>query len=440
MITEMNQYKDAKFSGPEAIRRAQTAMLRRHLLYAQKNSPAYQKTLAKIEGDIARMELEQLSLLPFTEKADIEKDPSSFLAVKRDQIADIALSSGTTGKPLQIFYTDQDLKRLTYNEEQSFAGCGIQAGDVALLTCTMDRCFVAGLAYFLGIRACGATVIRNGHGVIESHAELIRTLHPTVIVGVPTFLKKLGLTMQTWGQDPAESGVRKLVCIGEPLRDQGFQLLGLGKDLERLWNAKVFSTYASSETITTFCECSAQRGGHLLPELAIVEIVDEQGAAVPAGEAGEVILTPMAVEGMPLIRYKTGDISFLEESPCPCGRFSSRLGPVLGRKNQLMKIKGTSLYPQSVFSVLEDIRGISNYYIEVLNECELSERLIVHASLDGSGLVPEKLEEILAAKLRVKPEVVIEDEKSIKQKVFSPRSRKPIRFFDRRNEYVRQPA
>jgi len=435
MSQEFNRYKDAKFSGVDAIRQAQTALLRQHLSYAQKNSPAYLEILSGVVA--AGFELEQLALLPFTEKKDIENAPQSFLAVEPNRVADIVLSSGTTGRPLQISYTDQDLVRLAYNEEQAFEGCGIQSSDIALLTCTIDRCFVAGLAYYLGLRARGATVIRNGHGMIESHAEIVRSLRPTVIVGVPTFLRKLGLTMQKKGQNPAECGVRKLICIGEPLRGKNFETLDLGKELETLWNAKVFSTYASSETITSFCECSAQRGGHLLPELAIVEVIDDEGRVLPAGATGEIVMTPLAVEGLPLVRYKTGDISFLEDSACACGRFSARLGPILGRKSQLMKVRGTSLYPQAVFTALEEIRAVSNYYVEVASESELSDRLVIYVSLQDQNCTREMLEEILVAKLRVKPEIILEPEATLKQKIFNPASRKPVRFCDKRSVYVR---
>lgn len=431
----MDIYREAKFKNPAIMKHAQVVMLRRHLMYAAQFSPAYRSMLADSGLNLMSIELEQLELLPFTEKKDIEAGQQSFLAAGADKIADIALSSGTTGKPIQIHYTEHDLKRLAYNEEVSFEGCGIGPGDIALLTCTMDRCFVAGLAYFLGMRARGATVIRNGHGVIESHAELIKSLRPTVIVGVPTFLKKLGLAMEKRGQSPAASSVQKLVCIGEPVRDRNFELSGAGRDLERIWDARVFSTYASSETVTTFCECDAQRGGHLIPELAVVEIVDEQGKVLPAGETGEVVITPLQVEGMPLIRYKTGDISFLDETPCSCGRLSPRLGPILGRKKQLMKVKGTSLYPQAVFSALEDL-GVPNYYVAVTTEEDLSDRLAVHVSLHGTEMSGDKLEELLGAKLRVKPSIVLETEEELRRKVFTPQSRKPVRFFDGRNEYV----
>lgn len=432
MPLDWQAYQDVKFQSPEKILQAQRDLLRRHLTYAQKNSQAYRKILKGVE--VEAFELDQLTSLPFTAKKDIENDPKSFLAAAGEEIADIALSSGTTGKPIQIFYTENDLKRLAYNEEQSFEACGIQRSDIALLTCTMDRCFVAGLAYFLGMRKRGATVIRNGHGSLESHLEIIRSMKPSVIVGVPTFLKKMGLAFEREAKN--NRSVKKIICIGEPLRDQNLNLLPIGRELEQIWNAKIYSTYASSETITTFCECTAQKGGHLIPELAIVEIVNEQGIVLPSGEIGEVVLTPMAVEGMPLLRYKTGDISFLDQTPCSCGRFSARLGPILGRKNQRMKVKGTSLYPQALFSVLESIPGVQDYYVEAFTESELSDILVVHVAIRGAEMTETKLEEILIAKLRVKLKVQVESEEAIKRKIFAPQSRKPTRFFDERKEYA----
>ena len=131
----------------------------------------------------------------------------------------------------------------------------------------------------------------------------------------------------------------------------------MGENLEEVWGAKIYSTYASSETITSFCECTAQRGGHLHPDLAVVEIVNEQGEVLAPGETGEVVVTPLQIEGMPLLRFRTGDISFMVDEPCACGRFSPRLGPILGRKKQMIKFRGTTLYPNSLYAVLDSFPG-----------------------------------------------------------------------------------
>jgi len=296
----------------------------------------------------------------------------------------------------------------------------------------MDRCFIAGLAYFLGITGLGASAIRNGHGSLDSHAEVIRRMKPTAIVGVPTFIRKLGIYMKSENSDPSKAMINKIICIGEPLRNNKLELLEIGSELQEMWNAKVFSTYASSETITTFCECEAQKGGHLHPDLAIVEIIDDKGVVLPEGEIGEVVVTPFMVEGMPLIRYKTGDLSFLINEPCSCGRNSPRLGPILGRKKQMMKVKGTTLYPQEVYAALDTIKDIEEYYLEVTKESDLSDNIIVHVS--GKALPHDlsTLQDKLQSKLRVKPVIVLEREDIIKREVYSQENRKPVRFFDRR--------
>lgn len=431
-MTEIDRYRHIAFSAPDAIREVQENRLREHLTYCSEHSPYYRRILSNSGVDLGSITLDQLSGLPFTEKSDIEQYNDDFCAVPPAKIVDIVLSSGTTGSPTRLMYTDYDLQRLAYNEEKSFEGCGIKADDTVLLTCTIDRCFVAGLAYFLGIRSLGAAAIRNGLNSLESHRDIIERMDPTVIVGVPTFLKKLGLYLQEIGIDPVKSAVSKLVCIGEPLRDKDLALLEVGDDLQNIWQAKTFSTYASSEIVTTFCECTSQQGGHFHPDLAVVEIVNENGTVLPAGTTGEVVVTPMAVEGMPLVRFRTGDMSFLINTPCSCGRFSARLGPILGRRKQMMKIRGTTLYPQAVYSVLEELNAVSEYYIMVTSESDLSDSMTVYAAINDMSCTADTIQDRLQARLRVKPAVVIKDEETIKQQVYTPQSRKPVHFIDRR--------
>jgi phenylacetate-CoA ligase len=347
-------------------------------------------------------------------------------------VVDIVLSSGTTGRPVKVMYTEGDLRRLAYNEEISLAGCGITKDDVALLTCTMDRCFIAGLAYYSGLRSLGAAVIRNGLSSPASHLEIIQRLRPTVIVGVPSFLAKLGTYLGTAGIDPKKSGVKKLVCIGEPTRGRDLRLLKMGEHLEKLWGAEIYSTYASSETITSFCECTAQNGGHLHPELAVVEIVDDDGKALQPGEAGEVVVTPLAIEGMPLIRFRTGDVSFLMNEPCTCGRSSARLGPILGRKKQMIKFRGTTLYPGAIYSVLDGIPDVGDYYVTVTSDYDLSDIVKVFAAVRNGSCSAAMIQERLQAQLRVRPEVEIVSEQRVREQIAPEGSRKVNRFLDMR--------
>lgn len=430
-MMDFSKYKGLEFSEPGEIRKAQELLFKKHISYLLGNSPYYRRTLNGLDAE--KITLYDLSDLPFTDKSAFEKYNDELLAVPMTEIRDIVLSSGTTGKPTRIMYTENDLKRLAYNEEISFAGCGLTPEDIVLLTCTMDRCFVAGLAYFLGIRALGAAAIRNGLSSVASHLEIIQRMNPTAIVGVPSFLHKLGQFLKVQGMDPAKTAVNKLICIGEPIRDRNLSLLKMGQYLEEEWGAKVYSTYASSETITTFCECTAQKGGHLHPELAIVEIADDEGRSLSPGEAGEVVVTTLSVEGMPLLRFRTGDISFLADGPCECGRHSHRLGPILGRKKQMIKYRGTTLYPQAVYAVLDEIPEVSEYYVAVRSDFDLSDVLSVHVSVTNGSCSPAGIIERLQARLRVRPEVVISTEEEIRKQMLTGQSRKLNRFIDRRN-------
>ncbi len=183
-MIEQDHYRYIAFSAPDAIREVQENRLREHLVYCREHSPYYRRLLNNSGVDFESITLEQLSGLPFTEKSDIEQHNDEFCAVFPAKIVDIVLSSGTTGRPTRLMYTDYDLQRLAYNEKKSFEGCGITAEDMVLLTCTMDRCFVAGLAYFLGIRSLGAAAVRDGLNSLESHREIFKNVGtPTITVG-----------------------------------------------------------------------------------------------------------------------------------------------------------------------------------------------------------------------------------------------------------------
>lgn len=431
-MTEFDSTQRFEFGSRDEIRALQECRLKNHLDYVAANSPYYRELFSKERLDLSRITLDSLHTIPFTDKTVFGGENDRFQAAPISDIVDIVLSSGTTGRSTKVMYTEHDLRRLAYNEEISFASCGLTSDDVVLLTCTIDRCFIAGLAYFSGIRSLGAAAIRNGLSSVESHLEIIRRLKPTAIVGVPTFLLKLGLFLKSAGLEPSSTGVKKLICIGEPIRDRALQFLKVGKKLEEVWGARIYSTYASSETITSFCECTAQQGGHLHPDLAVVEIVNDAGDLLPPGEIGEVVVTPLAIKGMPLVRFKTGDISFIVDEPCRCGRNSVRLGPILGRKNQMLKLRGTTLYPNAINAVLDSFPGVTEYYVTALTDFDLSDVVKVFVSVADCSCSAELIMDKLQAHLRVRPEVIIASEEQVKNQVYTGNPRKLSRFVDER--------
>ena len=424
------KYPELSFESPEVIYKTQEDLLRRHLRHICDNSPYYRDKLKGI--DVEHFPLNFLSELPLTDKSDFSQYNEQFQAVSDRAVADMSFSSGTTGQPTKFVYTQSDLDRLAYNEAQAFRSCGFTDEDVVLLTCTMDRCFIAGLAYYSGPKALGATMIRNGRSTLASHFHIIKRIRPTSLIGVPIFLLKLAQYITAQGFNLAEHSIKRMVCIGEPLRDRDLHFLKVGEELERLWGAKVYSTYAATETITAFCECEYQLGGHCSGDLGILEIVDEDGNNVPQGEVGEVVVTPLQMEGMPMIRYRTGDISFIAGTSCPCGRNMPRLGPILGRRKQMMKIRGTSIYPQGVQAVLDELPQVKEYYLKVLNNESFSEHLTIYIALDGDLSQTNDILQVLQARLRVKPDLMVEPIEEIRKIVYNPESRKPIRFIDER--------
>jgi phenylacetate-CoA ligase len=420
-------------AGAAVIAARQDELLRRHLHYCAAHSPFYRRRFARL--GIAAEELQgvaDLAGLPFTDKSDLENCHADFCAVPPTGIVDLCLTSGTTGKSVAMLQSAADLRRLADNEELAFGGVGFTAADRVLVAVAIDRCFMAGLAYFLGLTRIGATVIRGGSSSAALLVELIKNCRPSAIVGVPTLLLAVGERLRAEGLDPARLGVTRLVGIGEPIRNQDFTLSPLGARLAQVWCCQLFGTYSSTEMATSFTDCTAGRGGHLLPEVIVVEIVDEEGGAVPPGSLGEVVATPLGVTGMPLLRFRTGDIAALHHEPCPCGRQTPRLGPLVGRKSQMLKIRGTTVYPPAIASVLQGLPAVQGYYLEAQSEFALSDRLRVVIGASDSSLTPAYVADQIAAAIRVRPEVEIVSPAEILKVTVQDNKRKPVTFFDLR--------
>src|SRR5690606_8947162 len=176
--------------------------------------------------------------------------------------------------------SDGDLNRLAYNEELSYQCAGLTNESVIQLTITIDRRFMAGLAYFLGARKTGIGIVRVGSGVPELQWDTIRKVQPDALICVPSFLLKMMDYAEENGIDYKNSSVKKVICIGESLRNQDFSENTLSKRITERWKVKLYSTYASTEMATAFTECEFGMGGHLHPELIIAEFLDENGHPV----------------------------------------------------------------------------------------------------------------------------------------------------------------
>ncbi len=187
---------------------------------------------------------------------------------------------------------------------------------------------------------------------------------------------------------------------------------------------------------TAFTECREGKGGHLQPELLIVELLDDNDRKVGPGVRGEVTITTLGIEGMPLIRYKTGDICTYSDEPCACGRTSLRLSPIIGRKQQMIKFKGTTLYPPALFDLLNEMEEVVDFVVEVYsNEVGLDEILLHLVPAARTEECDHRIRAYLQARLRVSPHIVYTDAAGMQKMQFPEASRKAIKFLDRRREY-----
>ncbi|AFL80411.1 coenzyme F390 synthetase [Aequorivita sublithincola DSM 14238] len=418
----------------QEIKAFQEEKLKETLQYLSEHSPFYKRFFKEYKIQVSEIKtLEDLHKIPVTTKDHLQRFNDDFCCVPKAEIIDYVTTSGTLGDPVTFALTDKDLERLAYNEAISFACCGVGKEDTLQLMTTMDRRFMAGLAYFLGARKLGSGIIRVGSGIPELQWDSILKFKPTYLITVPSFLLKLIEHAKQQNIDLKNTGVKAAICIGEPIRSQDFELNILAKKIKKDWDIELFSTYASTEMSTAFNECEIHNGGHHHPELIIAEILDEENMAVAEGEVGELTITTLGVEAMPLLRFKTGDMVQAYNEPCNCGRNTMRLGPVVGRKKQMIKYKGTTLYPPAMHNILNDFSEVESYVIEIFhNELGTDEILIKIASENISEELLLEIKDHFRAKLRVAPKIEFAISEEIQALRFPAMSRKPVDLIDRR--------
>lgn len=418
------------------IRSFQEKRMAETLLYVQTHSPYYKELFAKQKIDISKIrKLEDLKQIPVTTKQDLQIRNMDFLCVPQVQILDYVTTSGTLGDPVTFALTQSDLDRLALSESLSYSFCGCKPEDIIQLMVTNDRAFMAGLACLLGSFKCGSGIIRVGNGIPELQWNTIRLIQPTVLNCVPSFILKLIDFAESRGIDYRKSSVKSAICVGESVRTNDHTLNILGEKIHSLWpELALYSNYASTEMQSSFNECEAQCGAHHKPDLTIVEFLDDEDQPVGRGEVGEITITTLGVEGMPVVRFKTGDICVHFEEPCLCGRHSLRLGPIIGRKGQMIKYKGTTLYPAALYDILENIPAIENYIVEVYTNTIGTDNICIRVgSKNHNELFMKQIKDLFRSKIRVAPEIVFEPIELIARKQMPPLSRKLVKFFDYRD-------
>lgn len=394
------------FASADEIKQEQNRLLKKQLAYVMKQSPFYQRLFAGINLDEVHA-IDDLKKLPCTTKQDLANFNDDFFAVEKNKIIDYCTTSGTTGNPVTIGLTESDLERLALNEKITFETT-LNSNDVVQLMLTLDKQFMAGMAYYIGLRKIGCGIVRSGPGSPKFQIESIQRHGVTALVAVPSFLIKVIQYAKANAIDLNSLSVKNVFCIGEPIREEAndgsLQPNILARKITESWNVKLFGTYASTEMQTAFSECNYGNGGHLASELLIAEWLDDDGNEVTEGETGELTVTHLGVEGLPLVRYRTGDLCKKYTAPCACGKNSVRISSILGRKNQMIKLNGTTVYPNAIIHVLKEF-DLDDFLILVSqSDLQTDEVKLLVASSKAVNF--ETLIQSLHAKVKVKPTII----------------------------------
>ncbi len=308
--------------------------------------------------------LDDLPGLPFAHKTDLrEHYPFGLLAVPREELVRVQASSGSHGKPTVVGYTRTDLETWTELMARSMTMAGVRPG-MLIHNANGYGLFTGGLGFHQGGERIGATVVPVSGGFTARQAMLLRDFGADVLVATPSYSLVIAQALQDSGIAPDDNRLKLGLFGGEPWTE------GLRAQIDRALGLKAINFYGLSEMcgpgVATEC-LTARDGLHVQEDHFLVEVVDPaDGSPVPHGSDGELVLTTLTKEALPLIRYRTGDLGAITIEPCACGRTTARLIRLGGRRDDMMIIRGVNLYPSHVEQILLTVDGVGPHYRLIL--------------------------------------------------------------------------
>lgn len=339
----------------ETVERAGKAAYYKKLFSRHKLSP-------KIDS------LEDIKKFPFTTKDDLRASyPSGMVATPLKNIVRLHASSGTTGKSTLVFHTIGDIEKWTDLVARGLYAVGVRSTDVFQNMMSYGL-FTGGLGLHYGAEKIGALVIPSGAGNTQKQIDFLADLKTTVIHITPSYLLHLGFFLEEKGITPAKRfNITTAIMGAEPHSE------ATRKKLEAVFNIKVFNCYGLSEMNGpgVAFECSRQSGLHLWEDHYLAEIINpDTGEVLPDGEEGELVLTTLQREGMPVVRYRTKDITRFFKKPCACGRTHRRIARIKGRSDDMFIVKGVNIFPSQIETVLMETPGVDKNYMIILDRKE----------------------------------------------------------------------
>jgi phenylacetate-CoA ligase len=415
----------------ESLEALQLTRLRRVVgLLLERVAPTRERLHAAGVRDARDVEsLDDLPRLPFSVKADLRAHyPFGLLAVAREDLVRVHASSGTGGKPTVVGYTRADLDTWTEVMARSLTMAGVRRGMV-VHNANGYGLFTGGLGFHQGAEHLGATVLPVSGGFTSRQVTLLRDLGGQVLCSTPSYALQIGQAVADAGMGPDDLALEIGVFGGEPWT------AAIGVEIERMLGLAALNMYGLSEITGpgVAAECrEARAGSHVNEDHFLAEVVDPaSGTPLAAGEEGELVFTTLTKEALPLLRYRTGDIAALHTERCVCGRTLARMGPVRGRRDDMLIIRGVNLYPSEIEHILLGVAGVAPHYQLVVDRPEALDELTVHCEPTGEGVDPDALRARAAHALREATGITIAVE--LLEPGSIPRSEgKAVRVVDRR--------
>lgn len=369
--------------------------------------PAYRK---KMEEAGVRPEhikcLKDLSRLPFVTKQDLRDNyPFGLFAVDKEKLVRIHASSGTTGKPTVVGYTKRDLDMWTQCVSRIAVMGGASSKDVAQI-CFGYGMFTGALGLHYGLENIGATMVPSSTGNSEKQIMYMKDFGTSLLVATPSYALRLAEVAQSLGVDPKKDLQVKIGLVGSELLTEAMRT-----EMHKLWGEDmiVTSNYGMSELMGPGVsgECEYLNGMHINEDYFIPEIIDPKtGEVLPKGEKGELVVTCIYKEGLPLIRYRTKDITRLIYEPCQCGRTTCRMENLSGRTDDMMKIRGVNVFPSQIEEVILGVEEIGPHYEIILTRQNHTDKMEIRVELHKATDSFKELEAI-EQKIRGKLKVVL---------------------------------
>lgn len=319
--------------------------------------------------------IESIEKMPMTTKDDLRDHwPYGFLAVSRDDLVRMHSSSGTTGRATIVFHTANDIEQWTSIVARSMYMTGMRKSDVFQNMMTYGL-FTGGLGFHYGAEKIGALTIPAGAGNSKRQIQLMRDFETTTIHIIPSYALHLMTVFEEMALDPRRDTRLKRAFIGaEPHSEK------MRRKLEDFYGFKAFNSYGLSEMCGpgVAFECPAQDGLHIWEDQFLVEIFDPHTLRpVPEGQEGELVLTTLVRDGMPIVRYRTKDLTRIIPGPCECGRTHRRIERIKGRTDDMMILKGVNIFPVQIERKLMGIPGVGNNFLIVLDRVDFTDLMTI---------------------------------------------------------------